>query len=236
MQHAGAFFIGCLCRFHPLQEFYDGPCVRAEGEIWVNGRHSDRFFVAESPCRARSGAMRDTKVNLYLVGFMGCGKTTVGRSVAQRLRYQFLDSDYEIERREGRPITEIFAKEGEAAFRAMERAYIENGHPAEGCVVACGGGLIVQPGMLELVSQHGVVICLHASIETIIKRTAGLSHRPLLNEGDHEERVRSLYAQREPLYRRCGSTVLTDFRPLADIVGHVMRTYRRDANDFLRSL
>ncbi len=178
--------------------------------------------------------MRSKKANLYLVGFMGSGKTTVGRAVAQRLGYTLLDSDHEIERLQGRPITEIFAQQGEAAFRAMERSFIEGGHPEDGCVVACGGGLIVQPGMLELVRARGVIICLHASLETIIRRTAGLSHRPLLNAADQEERVRSLFAQREPLYRRCGTMVLTDARPLADIVTHVIRSYRREAAEFAR--
>lgn len=178
--------------------------------------------------------MRVKKANLYLVGFMGTGKTTVGRVVAQKLGYSLLDSDHEIERRAGMPITQIFAQQGEAAFRTLEREYIEAGHPDEGCVVSCGGGLIIQPGMLELVQSKGVLICLHASIETIIKRTIGQGHRPLLNEADPEERIRTLYALREPIYRCCGSMVLTDSRPLTDIVGHVIRTYRRDAHDFER--
>lgn len=178
--------------------------------------------------------MSATKVNLYLVGFMGTGKTTVGRSVSQKLGYTLLDSDHEIERQQGKPITEIFAQQGEAAFRAMERTFIEEGHPSEGCVIACGGGLIVQPGILELVAKRGVIVCLHASLETIIKRTAGMGHRPLLNAASPEERVRTLYAQREPIYRRCGTMVLTDARPLTDIVSHVIRSYRREASEFGR--
>lgn len=178
--------------------------------------------------------MSATRPNLYLVGFMGTGKTTVGRAAAQKLGFTLLDSDHEIERAAGKPITEIFAQQGEAAFRAMERAYIETGHPSEGCVVACGGGLIIQPGMLELVRSRGVLVCLHASIETIIRRTAGLGHRPLLNAASPEERIRTLYAQREPIYRKSGTMVLTDSRPLSDIVSHVIRSYRREAADFVR--
>ncbi len=170
--------------------------------------------------------------NLYLVGFMGTGKTTVGRAVAQRLGYQLLDSDVEIERQAGMPISEIFAKEGEPAFRAMERAFIEQGHLTSKCVVACGGGLVVQPGMLELLKTKGVLICLHASLETILARTQGSRHRPLLNVEDPMERIRTLYAKREPIYRQAGTMVLTDGRQLNDIAAHVMRVYRREAAEF----
>ena len=114
--------------------------------------------------------MEPTDVNLYLVGFMGTGKTTVGRAVAQRLGFHLLDSDHEIERLQKKNIPEIFTQDGEPAFRALEHAFIERGHPAQRTVVACGGGLVVQPGMLDLLQSKGVVVCLHASIETILAR------------------------------------------------------------------
>ena len=179
--------------------------------------------------------MNAADVNLYLVGFMGTGKTTIGRAVAQRLGFTLLDSDHEIERQQGRSIAEIFATDGEPAFRSLERAYIEQGHPASRSVVSCGGGLVVPPGMLELLQERGVVICLHASIETILERTARHRHRPLLNVEDPEARVRALYAQREPIYKRAGTVLLTDSRPLNDIVAHVIRAWRREALDFVRS-
>lgn len=172
-------------------------------------------------------------VNIYLVGFMGTGKTTIGRSVAQKLGFQLLDSDHEIERLKGKTIPQIFADDGEPAFREMERAFIRSGHPPRGCVVACGGGLVVQPGMLELLQSKGVVICLHASLETILRRTQGNKNRPLLNVDDPMERIRALYTAREPIYRKSGTLLLTDGRPLHDIVGHVLRIYRRDARDFV---
>ncbi|MBI4623013.1 MAG: shikimate kinase [Verrucomicrobia bacterium] len=178
--------------------------------------------------------MNAAHVNLYLVGFMGTGKTTVGRTVAHKLGFHVLDSDHEIERRQGKTIPDIFAQHGEAAFRAMEREFIEHGHPAEGTVVACGGGLVVQPGMLELLKGKGVVVCLHASIETILARTARQRNRPLLEVENPEQRVRTLYAEREPIYRQSGTVILTDSRPLHDIVAHVMRAWRRDAVDFAR--
>ncbi len=179
--------------------------------------------------------MNAADVNLYLVGFMGTGKTTIGRAVAQKLGFALLDSDHEIERLQGKTIPDIFAQEGEAAFRAMERDFIERGHPAQRSVISCGGGLVVQPGMLERLKAKGVVVCLHASIETILARTARQRNRPLLAVEDPDARVRALYAQREPIYRRSGTLILTDSRPLHDITSHVIRAWRRDAADFVRA-
>lgn len=179
--------------------------------------------------------MSEPDVNLYLVGFMGTGKTTVGRAVAQRLGFQAMDSDHEIERKTGRTVAQIFAEQGEAAFRALERKVIESGHPARGVVLACGGGLVVQPGMLELLRGKGVIICLHASLETILRRTAPSRARPLLEVEDPAARIRQLYTEREETYKRAGTVILTDFRPLHDVMMHALRTYRREARDWERS-
>ncbi len=178
--------------------------------------------------------MNPADVNLYLVGFMGTGKTTVGRSVGAKIGFQVLDSDHEIERAQGKSIPDIFAQDGEPVFRQLERDFIERGHPAARTVVACGGGLVVQPHMLELLQSKGVVVCLHASVETILARTARHRNRPLLEVENPEERIRTLYAAREPIYKKSGTVILTDSRPLNDIVGHVIRSWRRDAMDFAR--
>ena len=179
--------------------------------------------------------MSTSNPNLYLVGFMGAGKTVVGRAVAQKLDLTLIDSDQQIEAKAGMPITQIFATQGEAAFRRMEREFIEQGHPDHGCVVACGGGLIVQPGMLELVRSRGLIICLHASIETLLQRTAANRNRPLLDVADHEARLRALFAEREPIYRSAGTMILTDSRPFHDIVAHVIRSYRRESAERFRN-
>lgn len=179
--------------------------------------------------------MNAADVNLYLVGFMGTGKTTIGRMVAQKIGFELLDTDQEIERRQGRAIAEIFATDGEPAFRRLERTFIEAGHPGSRVVVSCGGGLVVQPGLLELLQSRGVVICLHASIETILERTARHRHRPLLNVADPDAQVRALFAVREPIYKRAGTVILTDCRSLTEIVAHVIRAWRRDAAEFARA-
>jgi len=176
--------------------------------------------------------MDERRVNLYLVGFAGTGKSTVGRLAAHALGYTLLDVDHEIERTQSQPIPQIFAERGEPAFRAMEREFIECGHPAEGCVVSCGGGLVVPEGMLAALKGRGVVICLHASIATVLERTGRNNHRPLLAGENREEKLRTLYAAREPIYRRTGTMILTDSRPLREIVAHVLRVYREEAREW----
>jgi shikimate kinase len=166
---------------------------------------------------------------------MGTGKTTTGRAVAAKLGFQALDSDHEIERRSGKSVAKIFAEDGEAAFRGLERTFIESGHPSRGVVLACGGGLVVQPGMLALLQSKGVVICLHASLATILRRTAQNQSRPLLNVENPEERIRRLFAEREEIYKRAGTVILTDFRPQHEMVMHVMRTYLREAGEWERA-
>jgi shikimate kinase len=161
---------------------------------------------------------------------MGVGKSALGRRVAHELGYQFIDSDQSIEKQVGQSISAIFENEGEARFRAYEKAFIESGHPQSRCVVSCGGGLVVQPGMKELLKAQGVVICLFASIETIIERTSRNRKRPLLNVNDPEARIRELFAERESIYMDSGACISTEGRTIAEVVRHMIRTYKDCVN------
>ena len=114
----------------------------------------------------------------------------------------------------------------------MEREFVGSGHPATRCVFACGGGLVVQPGMVALLRSRGVVICLHASVATILERTGRQGNRPLLDCADPAERIRTLYAEREPIYRSSGTVILTDERQLKDVVAHVIRVWSREDAEF----
>jgi len=167
------------------------------------------------------------RTNIYLIGFMGVGKTVVGRSLARALHMEFIDSDYAIERAAGKPIRRIFEEEGEPTFREMERRFIESEHPDEGVVVSCGGGLPVQPGMSEMLREKGLVICLFAKPETIVSRTVGNPKRPLLNVENPEQRVRELLEEREPVYLAAGIGVSTDGRSIHEVVNSIIRVYRR---------
>lgn len=181
-----------------------------------------RLWKSESP-------MMTCRPNLYLIGFMGVGKSAIGRAVARTLNMTFLDSDAEIEVTAGKPIAEIFANEGEAAFRRMERDFIESGHPPNNCVISCGGGLPCQPGMDQLLKSMGVVVCLFATAETVYTRTCQSGKRPLLNVADPLARIRELLAQREPIYMKTGIGVSAEGRTMQDVVGNVLRVYKREA-------
>jgi shikimate kinase len=173
--------------------------------------------------------------NLYLIGFMGVGKTVIGRALARRLKMRFLDSDAAIEEEAGMAIADIFAHHGEEDFRLRERHFIEKGHPPNGCVVSCGGGLPVQPGMGERLTRKGIVVCLFAQAETIVKRTVGNRKRPLLDVEDPEARVRELLAQREPVYKSLGIGISTEGRSIAEVLQNLMRTYRREEKAWKRA-
>jgi len=166
------------------------------------------------------------KPNLYLVGFMGVGKTTIGRKVAQRLGMGFIDSDLAIEEIESNTVAKIFHGRGEAYFRALERTFIDQGHPKTGTVIACGGGLIHGDGMLELLRSKGVIITLESSLENILNRCKSNDDRPLLNVADRKAEIRKLLAQREPLYRKAGPVVMNNSRLIEDVVSEAVQVYQ----------
>ena len=166
------------------------------------------------------------KPNLYLVGFMGTGKSAVGLRVAEKLGFHFIDVDQAIEEEEGLSITQLFDQKGEEAFRELERNFIESGHPDSNCVVSCGGGLSVPDGMPELLKKKGVAVCLWATPEVIYERTKGNSTRPLLNVIDPLSSIRKLLEQREPRYRATGNLISTVDRGLAAVTDAVLRVYQ----------
>ncbi len=148
--------------------------------------------------------------NLYLLGFMGTGKSSIGRKVAARLGFRFLDSDAEIEKLCGMETKDIFAKFGEAKFRQMEREFIESGHPAHNCVIACGGGLCCRDGMPELVKSKGVSVVLFSTPDEIFERVSSNDKRPLLNVENPRERIANLLRERTPYYMKSGVAIAAD--------------------------
>ncbi len=152
---------------------------------------------------------------------MGTGKSTVGRQVARQMDFHFLDSDHEIERKQGHPVSKIFAEQGEPAFRAMEREFIEHGHPDKRCVISCGGGLVGAARHVGTPAppRRGH---LHACADRDDPAAHDARHAPAAGSRWRipSSVLRDLYAQREALYRRTGTMVLTDKRPLREIAAH----------------
>lgn len=164
--------------------------------------------------------------NLYIVGFMGTGKTVVGRQVALQLKMSFIDSDKEIEKQAEKPISDIFTEEGEDAFRKLELTYVEEGHPKTDSVISCGGGLITIPGMAEVLKAKGIVVCLYASPDTVCRRTVGNRKRPLLSEDNSQIQIRELMAKRKNYYARAEAEISTDGRTVQEVVDYVIHAYR----------
>jgi len=146
--------------------------------------------------------------NLYLVGLMGAGKTTVGRVLARRLKLRFLDSDQEIERRCGVKIPVIFEIEGEPGFRGREAAVIGELSQLRGIVLATGGGVVGSKENRQLLAATGTVVYLHAQPDDLYERVRHDRNRPLLATADPLARLRTLYAERDPLYRSIADVVI----------------------------
>lgn len=140
--------------------------------------------------------------NLALVGFMGTGKSTIGRLVAEHIRFGFVDTDGLIEAQLGRSISDIFAREGEAAFRQCEKQALESLGRQRNLVIAAGGGLVVDPANMASLKAHALVFWLVASPETIWARVQTQTHRPLLQGPDPLGKIRALLAAREASYRQ----------------------------------
>jgi shikimate kinase len=164
--------------------------------------------------------------NIALCGFMGTGKSSVGRLVAQQLRFAFLDTDAVIEARAGKSITDIFAQEGEAAFRALESKVVHELASRNYTVISTGGGLVVDPENLASLKQHAMVVCLWATPETIWARVKNQSHRPLLADPQPLEKIRSLLAQRAPFYKQADALVNTELRSTRDVAQQVIHQFR----------
>ncbi|WUR12757.1 bifunctional shikimate kinase/3-dehydroquinate synthase AroKB [[Empedobacter] haloabium] len=151
--------------------------------------------------------------NVFLVGLMGAGKTTIGRMLARKLGMRFVDSDHEIEARTGATIPWIFEIEGEGSFRRREAEVIRELCGQEGIVLATGGGAILNPESRALLQQRGTVIYLRASIGSILARTSHDKNRPLLQTADPRRKLEELLAQREPLYLEMAHLVVDTGRP-----------------------
>jgi shikimate kinase len=146
--------------------------------------------------------------NIYFVGMMGAGKTTIGRHLARRLKKRFVDCDHEIEARTGVRIPVIFDIEGEAGFRKRESQVLEALAEERGLVLATGGGAVLAPQNRRVLADSGLVIYLCVPPDELYARTKHDRNRPLLQVENPQEKIRALHAQRDPLYREIADIVM----------------------------
>jgi shikimate kinase len=161
--------------------------------------------------------------NIYLVGFMGTGKTAVGRALAKKNKWQFVDLDDLIELRQKMRISDIFAQKGEAYFRKIEKLTLKEVAAQKKFVVACGGGIVIDPQNLKIMQATGKVICLCASVDVILKRTAGVTCRPLLNVPDQKKQIDLLLKLRAHYYAQADKTIDTSKISVKEVVAKIIK-------------
>lgn len=148
------------------------------------------------------------KQSIFLIGPMGAGKSTVGRFLAERLGYDFIDSDHEIEARTGVTIPMIFDIEGEEGFRQREQAVIDELTQKPNIVLATGGGAVLREDNRRALRSRGFVIYLRSSVDSLIQRTKNDRNRPLLQNDNPEQVIKDLLQQRDPLYMEVADLVM----------------------------
>ncbi len=177
-------------------------------------------------CNLKRPVMRGAS-NIYLIGLMGAGKTTIGRQLAKSLNKPFYDSDKAIEDQTGVSIPTIFEYEGEEGFRLREQTVIEQLTELNGIVMATGGGAIIKEQNRMALQQNGFVVYLQCSIDKILQRTRRDDKRPLLNTENPRERLESLLKDRESLYQACADyRIDTGIMPSKAVVKKILHEFR----------
>ena len=179
------------------------------------------------------------KTNLYLIGMMGTGKTTIGRKLASRLGYRFIDTDALIEQAAGQPVTSLFEQSGEAAFRALETQVLAQLSAHTRLVVATGGGIVTQP-MNWSYLRHGVVIWLDTPVAVLASRLAGDTSRPLLKDVDLTAKLTALLAERSDRYAQAHICIPYEGRSIGKtcdrIIASLQQRVRPDRQSVPRSV
>ncbi|MDH3309396.1 MAG: shikimate kinase AroK [Gammaproteobacteria bacterium] len=162
--------------------------------------------------------------NLFLIGPMGAGKSTIGRHLAELLNKDFRDSDSEIEKRTGAGIPLIFEIEGETGFRARESSILDDLTRLSNTVLATGGGAVLSEDNRKILRERGVVVYLHAPLETLLQRTRRDRHRPLLQTTDRRRTLEDILKAREPVYRQAADMVIeTSHRSPVSVAREIAR-------------
>jgi shikimate kinase len=193
---------------------------------------AERLQLETFNLKLETDAMQNDRriINIALIGFMGAGKTSVGRLAAEQLHFDYLDTDEVIQSRTGRTITEIFATDGEPAFRKMESDLVTELAARIKTVISTGGGLPVNPQNLIKLKEYALVVCLWASPEKIWERVKNQTHRPLLHDPDPQKKIRDLLAVREPFYKQADVLLNTELRSVREVAQQVVHQFRLEAS------
>lgn len=162
-------------------------------------------------------------MNIILIGFMGSGKTTIGRKLAVRLGYRFVDTDRQIQREQDCKVSEIFAQNGESYFRALEIDLLKRLQKVHNTVIATGGGILTASCNLDLIRKLGTSVYLKASIEEICERVSRNNKRPLLQTNNQEQTVSQLMESWNNLYLKADFTINTESLRMSFIVSQIIR-------------
>jgi shikimate kinase len=165
------------------------------------------------------------KKNIVLFGFMGTGKTSAGKLLARKLGMVFVDMDLVIEQRQGKPISRIFAEEGEPFFRNLERELVKELSGGSGMVIATGGGVVLNRQNVDDYAGTGLAVCLSATPQTILKRLEGDASRPLLAEGDKMKKMTALLEKRRQFYAAVPVQVDTSGLSVEQVVEKIVAEY-----------
>ena len=170
---------------------------------------------------------RDFRVNIILTGFMGSGKTEVGKRLAERLGYTFIDTDLLIEKKTGKSISDIFSKDGEPFFRDTETQILKELSGINEHVISTGGGIVTREENILHLRKTGFIIWLRASPETVLRRVGHETHRPLLNVDNPIEQIKMLMSQREQFYSKADLTIETDGLEVDEVVNIIIKKIER---------
>ena len=180
--------------------------------------------------------------NIVLVGFMGTGKTTVGRLIAQDLNRQFITTDDLIEKKAHMSINDIFEKKGEEGFRELEREVIKEISKDEDSIVDAGGGVVMNEDNVKDLKENGIIFCLNATPKEILRRTEKYKHRPLLNRlkiatqiGNQLVEIKRLLKEREEYYKRADYQIDTNGKSITEVSREIIEIYQNSTTKGDRS-
>ena len=166
--------------------------------------------------------------NIVLIGFMGTGKSTVGKILAKKLGREWVDVDQRIEEKEKRRIADIFEKDGESAFRRLESRMVQEVASGSGFVITTGGGAVTDEGNVSALKANGILVLLEAAPQTIYQRVKDSRHRPLLKTGDKLGEIRRLLESRRPFYEKADLKCSTDGKTAQQVADEILRALADD--------